>query len=131
MSNKDAIARVFAGLAEGDGAPLIQLLAEDVSWTIIGTTSWSGTLTGRQNVLAGLAAPLAAQLLNFTLVAQRIIAEGDTVVVQAQGHSQTHTGKDYNNTYCFFFQISGGAIQQVTEYLDTALVNATLDPPQR
>ncbi len=132
MSNKEAIAQAFLGLGEGNAGPLVELLAENVTWTLIGSTAWSGTLNGRDEVLSKLAAPLAAALANPpTLVVKRMIAEGDFVVVESQGRNRTHSGKDYNNTYCMIFRLAGGAIEEVTEYLDTALVDAILDPPQR
>ena len=132
MSNKEALIQAFAGFAEGNAGALVQLLAENVTWTIIGTTAWSGTLNGKDEILTRLAGPLGAQLANPpTLVAKRFIAEGDCVVVEAQGRNRTRTGKDYNNTYCLVFRMAEGAIQEVSEYMDTALVNAILDPPQR
>ena len=36
----------------------------------------------------------------------------------------TKSGKAYNNTYAQVFRLENGKVQQVTEYLDTELVNA-------
>lgn len=132
MTNKEAIAHAFEGVAEGNGQALIELLAEDVTWTIIGTTAWSGTRNGRDEVFAKLFGPLMAELANAPiLVPKRFIGDGDCVVVEAQGRNRTRTGKEYNNTYCLVFRMADGKIQEVTEYLDTALVNETLGPPQQ
>jgi ketosteroid isomerase-like protein len=131
MSNKEAIIQAFQGVAEGNGEALIALLAEDVIWTIIGTTAWSGTRNGKAEVFAKLVAPLVAALANApVLVPKAFIGDGDYVVVEAEGRNRTRTGKVYNNTYCLVFRMANGKIQEVREYLDTALVEATLDPPQ-
>ena len=53
-----------------------------------------------------------------------LIAEGDNVVLQGRGESMTKSGKAYNNTYAQVFRLENGKVQQVTEYLDTELVNA-------
>ena len=130
MTNKEQIEAAFDGLAQGDGRALVGLMADDITWTLIGATAWSGKLSGKGEVLTKLLMPLGAQLANqTTVVPQRIIAEGDLVVVEARGQNTTRTGKPYNNTYCFVFRLAGGLIREVTEYADTALVNEALQPP--
>lgn len=74
--------------------------------------------------------PLGAQLANrTTVVARRMMADGDFVVVEANGRNTTRTGKDYSNTYCFVIRLADGLIREVTEYMDTALVERALEPP--
>jgi uncharacterized protein len=131
-TNKELITEAFGGLAHGDGSALVGLMADDIVWTAIGTTAWSGALHGKSEVLTKLLMPLGAQLANATtVVAHRILAEGDFVVVEARGANTTRTGKDYSNTYCFVMKMADGKIKEVTEYMDTALVNASLEPPSR
>ena len=60
------------------------------------------------------------------MTGDRFIAEGDSVVVEARGSNTTRTGKTYNNRYCFVFRLSGGKLQEVTEYLDTELLVTAL-----
>lgn len=105
---------------------------DDIRWTLIGSTAWSGVLHGKGDVISKLLLPLGAKLASApTLVAHRFIAEGDYVVVEARGQNTTHAGKAYNNTYCFVFHLAGGLIQGVTEYADTALVAEVLGTPDR
>jgi ketosteroid isomerase-like protein len=63
------------------------------------------------------------------MVAQRILADGDFVVVEARGANVTKTGAPYNNNYCFVFRLAGGKLAEVTEYMDTELVTAALGDP--
>jgi ketosteroid isomerase-like protein len=35
----------------------------------------------------------------------------------------------YNNTYCWVYRLAGRKMQEVTEYMDTALVTAALGAP--
>jgi ketosteroid isomerase-like protein len=53
-----------------------------------------------------------------------MIAEGDVVVVQLRGKSETKDGQAYDNTYCHVFTMRGGKISDVTEYFDTELTSA-------
>ena len=121
--NKQLIETMFAELSHGNGAGYLERLADDVRFTIIGSTKFSGTYDGKQDVIDRLLTPLMAALEGgLEVKPYRLVAEGDTVVVQADGRSITKTGKRYDNTYCQVFRIEGGKVKQITEYLDTELV---------
>jgi len=122
--------RIFAGLAKGDGKPLVESMADDFSWTIIGTTKWSRTYDGKQAVRDELLGPLFSQFADrYTNEAVRFIAEDDHVVVECRGRVTTKAGSPYNNTYCWVCRIEDGKLRELTEYLDTELVATALAPP--
>jgi len=60
-----------------------------------------------------------------------ILRDGDHVVVQCRGDVETRSGKRYNNSYCYIIRTRDGKMAELREYLDTALVEAALDPPGR
>jgi uncharacterized protein len=41
------------------------------------------------------------------------------------------SGKRYANTYCFVIRMAEGQLRELTEYMDTALVERVLEPPHR
>lgn len=128
--NKQLLQNVFAETAKGNGRPFVQALADEVSWTIIGSTAWSKTYRGKQAVIRELLGPLNAQLANGNRIsAQRFIAEDDCVVVEARGHNVTKAGEPYQNSYCWVFRLVDGRVVELTEYADTALIDAVLQPP--
>ncbi len=121
--NKKLIQDMFAELSKGNAQAFLNNMADDVQFTIMGTTKYSGTCNGKQELLSKVLSPLSAQLEGgLTITPDNFIAEGDFVAMQARGKSTTKTGKSYNNTYCQVFRIVNGKVQQVTEYLDTELV---------
>jgi ketosteroid isomerase-like protein len=61
--------------------------------------------------------------------AQRIIADGDFVAVEARGDNVTKAGVPYCNTYCFVFRLEDGKLKEVTEYQDTELATRALGNP--
>ncbi len=129
MENKQLLQRIFAELAQGNGTPFVESWAEDFRWTIIGTTSWSKTYQGKQAVMQDLMQPLFARFADrYTNTAHRFIAEDDYVVVECRGHVTTKTGKPYNNTYCYVIRLEDGKLRELTEYSDTALIEAALEP---
>jgi ketosteroid isomerase-like protein len=43
-----------------------------------------------------------------------------------RGEARTTSGRPYDNQYCHVFKLQEGQILEVTEYLDTQLVNDVL-----
>jgi ketosteroid isomerase-like protein len=128
--HKQLLWHVFTETARGNGRPFVDALTEDVRWTIIGSTAWSRIYQGKRAVLHELLAPLAAQFTGpNTVSAERIIAEGDLVVVEARNHSTTRSGQSYPNRYCWIMRMRDGKIAEITEYTDTQLINDVLVPP--
>lgn len=128
--NKQLLQRVFAELAKGNSQPFVESWADDFCWNVIGTTKWSRSYRGKQAVLDELMKPLFSQFADrYTNTAHRFIAEDDYVVVECRGHVTTQAGKTYNNTYCYVIRLEGGKLRELTDYLDTALVEAALGDP--
>jgi uncharacterized protein len=125
--NKQLMQNIFSELSKGNGVPFVESLADDICWTIIGSTKFSGTYRGKQAVLDELLRPLFARFADqYTNTAHRFIAEDDYVVVECRGRVTTKSGAPYNNTYCWVCHIADGKLQELTEYLDTELVTAAL-----
>ena len=105
---------------------ILATMSDDVRWTLIGTTKFSGTMNGKQEIVEKLFKPIFAQLETpGSNVIDNIIAEGDYVVVQQRGTGRrTKSGKDYNNTYCIVYKVDDGKIKEITEYCDTELVTS-------
>ena len=128
--NKKLLQDAFGELAKGNSRPFVDSLADEVRWTVIGSTKWSRTFDGKPAVLAELLAPLRAQIADHLKVtAHRFIAEDDLVVVEGRGQSTTKAGRPYNNTYCWTCRLANGKVQELTEYMDTQLVATALGDP--
>jgi ketosteroid isomerase-like protein len=127
MDNKQLVQHVYEELANGNSRPFLELLSDDVTWIVMGRTRWSGSYRGKTTVLNDLLGVLRVRLADrYRASAQRIIAEGPYVVVQARGQAKTKAGDEYNNEYCFIYEFENGRIKEVTEYLDTELVTSAL-----
>jgi len=123
--NKQFISNMFAELSKGNGDAFLDALADDVRFTIIGTSKYSGTFNGKQELITRLLAPLNAQVEGgMAITPHNLIADGDFVAMQAHGKALSKNGHRYDNTYCHVFRFANGKVQEVTEYLDTELVTA-------
>jgi ketosteroid isomerase-like protein len=128
--NKELLKDAFTQVAKGNSRPFIELLADDVQWTIIGSTAWSRTYEGKQSVLDDLLRPLSKQLHGRNIIAaHRFIAEDDHVVVEARGRNSTVDGVRYHNQYCWVFRLTEGRVRELIEYTDTQLIASALQAP--
>ena len=121
--NKELIRKM--GEAKGLDA-MLGMMADDIRWTLIGNTRFSGTFNGKKELLDKLIHPLVGQMESMgTGTTDNVIAEGDYVVVQTRGQGRkTKTGNSYNNTYCIVYKIADDKVKEVTEYCDTELITA-------
>ena len=127
-ANKQLLRHLYAEISKGNVQPLLDSLADDVEWTIIGSTALSGTSRGKQQVIDKLLKPIRARLADGPIVFQpeRFIAEGEYVVMQAQGRATALSGKPYNNTYCIVCRIVDGKVKELVDYIDTELITSAL-----
>jgi ketosteroid isomerase-like protein len=127
-TDNKAIARAFYEAANGGELPRsLELLADDVTWTNIGSTLFSGTFTGKQTVMDNLLVRVLGYLqAGIQTTIENVIGEGEYVVVQSRGRAVTRSGEAYDNTYCHVFRIRNRRIVSVTEYMDTELMSRVL-----
>jgi len=124
--NKRLLEGIFAEMAKGNASLFVEAMADDFQWKVMGRKNWTRSFDGKQAVLNDLFGLLRSRLEgNIVTTAQRIIADGDFVVVEARGSSRTKTGAAYDNAYCFVFRVEGGKLKEVREYMDTELATAT------
>jgi ketosteroid isomerase-like protein len=123
--NKQVVLDFYDAGARGDMDACFALLADNIIWTNIGTTKFSGTYAGKQALAENLLGPLFGQLkAGISSQIERLTAEDDFVVAQTSGTAETADGTPYNNTYCQVIRICDGQIAEVKEYMDTALIDS-------
>ncbi|MGI5132072.1 nuclear transport factor 2 family protein [Pseudonocardia sp. CA-107938] len=119
---------VFDRVAVGDVPALSAAMSDDVRWVFPGTWSWSGTWSGREQVVHGLLRPLMTQFASYRLDGQVVLAEGDRVAVRAQATATTVTGQDYPQLYLLLITVRDRQIVEIVEHCDTGLVERVLEP---
>jgi ketosteroid isomerase-like protein len=126
IENQKLMQDIFAALSNGNDAPFIEAMSDNMQWTWMGTGQWSKTFNGKSAVLKELRAAVKTTITPpFKVEASRFVADGDHVVVEATGHNTTPDGKTYNNKYCWVCRIAEGKLQSLHEYMDTDLVTRT------
>lgn len=111
----------------GDIETALGLMSDDVTWTNIGSTEFSGSYYGKEALIAGLFGPVFSRLAGgIRSTVDNVIVEGDHAAVQVRGSARTVDGLPYDNTYCHVFRFEDGKIVEVTEYFDTDLARRVL-----
>ncbi|MBW7964382.1 nuclear transport factor 2 family protein [Bradyrhizobium sp. BR 10261] len=131
-ANKKLMQDIFAAVASPDAdvrdrSLFSASLADDAKWIVTGQYSWSRTFTGRDAILRDLHGYVRSRLRERTrTVAERFIADGDIVVVEAKGDNVTPEGVRYDNDYCLVFRFEDGKIKEIREYCDSVLTEKVL-----
>jgi len=130
IENGSLVQRIMEARSRRDHAPFIAPMADDFVWRITGSSAWSGEYVGKADVCERLLKPLYTQFVApSSITPTRILADGDYVVVQCHGDATTVSGERYANTYCLVIRMEDGQLREMTEYMDTALVDRVLQPP--
>jgi uncharacterized protein len=125
--NKKLVSDAFDAWSRGDGRPFFKLLADDVRWTVTGSTPVSGTHNSKRDfrqTVKSLAEKFAGDL---KVTVRDVIADGDKVAVQWEGHAVGKNGTAYDQTYCWVMRLTDGMVRECIAYLDTELVTRLFD----
>jgi uncharacterized protein len=121
--SREIVQQWFDRIAKGDAQGAFALFAEDVVYTLKGTTPVSGVYRGLKQIVEEFFTPWRKQIVGeIALTVDELIGGGDCVVALARGKAKTVHGLPYDNDYAFVFRLRNGKIAEVIEYLDTALV---------
>lgn len=124
-SNRRLVLSMYDALNAGDTAGYFAQMADDVCVTYFGSHRFSRTFRGKSDIAENFIPPLRDRLDgSIKLHVRNVVAEGDQVVVEAQGEARTKEGLDYNNLYCIVIKITDGKVCEIREYMDTELTKS-------
>lgn len=125
-ANKQAALDFIHAMSEADVARQDELLAPDA---FTNTMGFAG-VSGRRDRATMLATAGAFEVLvpgGFNPTFEKVVAEGDVVVVEWRGDATLSDGTPYGNEYVFVFTFDGeGRIRQLNEYFCTVLADRTI-----
>ena len=122
-SNKQLVNETWRSFVKGDLKAVFANMSDDISWVIPGDIpNLSGMRKGKPAVV-DFARQAAKMFPNgLTSEIHRTYADGDTVILEMTNRGKFAGGLDYLNEYCFVFEVEGGKIRRVREYVDTKRV---------
>lgn len=118
-ANKDLVKRTWLALLGGNVDQALTNLSDDVTWFITGAMDGvSGVKNGKQAVRAFFGTVLQAFPGGLKTEIKKIYGDGETVVIELVNRGTSAAGKPYENEYCFVFELGGGKIRAIREYVD-------------
>jgi ketosteroid isomerase-like protein len=128
-SPRQVVSEFFSVFSTGDVEKILECLTEDATWWVAGSIPH---MSG-ENSKAALGQLLRHAVTLYKGNALRItpssmIAEGNSVAVEAQGSAELNDGRVYRNQYHFRIEVKGDRVQSVREYSDTQHMLVTFSP---
>lgn len=121
--NKRLVRAAFRLWEEGDSGPFFDLIAEDVRWTVIGSTPVSGIYMSKQALVAAAFGPLLERLDGPLMIRfVDLAADGDKVFLRFESSGVAKSGLHYDQVYCFAMVMHERRIVEIVAYLDTDLL---------
>ena len=119
---------LFANLENGKSEAFFEHVADDVSWTVMGTHPLAGNYRTKADFLTHTFARLDKILKEgVVLRVTNILIAGDSAAVEMESLSTALNGKPFDNRYCWIVYFSNGTIVVVRAYLDSALTQRLID----
>jgi ketosteroid isomerase-like protein len=123
VSDNAAIIRgIYDAFLRGDITAVVAAMDEQIEWNEAEhVTYWRGMpFVGPHAVLTGVFARLPQDFDNFRIEIGRLVAAGDTVLVEARYRAIARaTGKPLDAQVAHVFDVRDGKIVRVQEYTDT------------
>jgi ketosteroid isomerase-like protein len=119
----EKLARAFEELRFIDG---FSMVAEDGTYTVIGTTKVSGTYHGRSDLLTRLVPVLSTFTAPPALKFSNIVVDGDRAVLLASGEGNGPTGPYHQPFYAFSIRVANGEIAEIVEFMDTTMLDTAV-----
>jgi ketosteroid isomerase-like protein len=121
--NRSLVEEKFAAWGAGTGSPY-DLLADDVSWTIVGRSDAAKTYPSREAFLSEVIRPFNARMregLKPTI--RSLIADGDSVVIFFDASGVASDDQPYRNTYAWFWEMADGRVVRAHAFFDSIEFN--------
>jgi ketosteroid isomerase-like protein len=99
-------------------------VADNVSWTVMGTHPLAGTYHNKEDFLNHTFRRLKKNLKgNLSLQITHVYTDGDTAIVEMHTAATAKNGKPFINTYCWVTRFSNQKIVKVRAYVDSVAVS--------
>lgn len=126
-ANKRVALEFLAAMDAGDGEAMDRCLTRDAFTNTQGFARVSGQRS-REMMVATASAFKEIVPTGFRPKMKKVVAEGDTVVLEFEGNAVLSSGEPYCNQYVFVFTFEDGKIKQLNEYFCTVLADRVMLP---
>ena len=116
-ANKSLVAQFWTAFSESRFDDALELMHDEGSWWVAGSTGISGTYT-KEEFRALVNSVAGGTKAGIQITSTGITAEGNRVAMEAVSDGETQDGKRYLNKYHFLHEIRDGKLWAIREYMD-------------
>ena len=126
-TNLDLVRATYEGSSDENGRNLLAVLAPDVEWIEAEGFPYAGTYVGPEAVVAGVFRRLATEWTGYRAAVHTYLEDGDRVAAFAV-YSGTYnaTGKSMRAAFVHLYELKGGKITRMMQYVDSHVVQQAL-----
>jgi uncharacterized protein len=125
--NVELVTKTWKDVVAGNADGALANMSDEISWMIPGNLQGvSGLKRGKAAVKEFIGGIRKAFPAGLNSQISKVHTAGDTVIVELTNTGKAFNGKDYRNEYCFVFEVEGGKIRRIREYVDMLTVKETL-----
>jgi ketosteroid isomerase-like protein len=125
---KKHVEKIFNHLRNDRSDLFFEHVADDVSWTVMGTHPLAGVYHSKHDFLSHTFERLGKILKDGVMLEiTNLLLDGDTAAVEMKSLSTAKNGVPFNNTYCWIVRFRDSMIVEVRAYLDSALVQKLIE----
>lgn len=136
-SSAQLIRSLYDAFGRGDAGSVLGMLHPRIVWMEAESIPYSdrNPYVGPQAVAEGVFGRIVSEWDGFTVTAERLVTEGDTVVAMGRYRGVFRaTGRALDSQFCHVWTVRDGQVIAFQQYADTAQfqrVTAALIPPPR
>ena len=128
-ANLDLIRATYEGSSEENGRNLRAVLSSDTAWTEAEGFPYAGTYVGPEAILAGVFRRLATEWSGYSADVHTYLEDGDRVAAfGVYSGVYRATGKSMRAAFAHLYEVKGGKIVRMQQYVDTYMVRQALTP---
>ncbi|MBP2329963.1 ketosteroid isomerase-like protein [Kibdelosporangium banguiense] len=127
LESRDVVKRAWKVFGSHDSELISSVFTEDAEWLAPAGNATAVALGGSSHMVGrdAIVRFLAEDFPRFfvrdvTIDFHGFYADGERVIIEETMTATLANGRRYSNDYCFVFELRGGLIHRVREYMDTA-----------
>jgi hypothetical protein len=125
MSNASILRNAYESFAAGDVPAVLALFDDAIVWTTPDSVEYGGTFRGPAGV-GEFFSHLPEHYAELSVLPDQYVEQGDTVVAIGTHHARSHSGVSFDLSFAHVWTVRGGKVVAMTEFFDTAKMNAYL-----
>ena len=131
--NEALVLDYLEAVKRGDHDAAYAAFAEDATWQTPPSLPWPGFFRGRRAIFDEYFAVdkglFTTGMDSYDLENRGVVSAGNHVVVEMTHRSVGLNGKKYETDHCLVFDVDGGRIQAVREYIDSLYLKQEMIDP--